>query len=106
MLGGAEVPRVARLAGEKRLAGSIWLPAMAHPPFAAGALPTRMRTEAGRVLKALGAKVTGSVSKKTSYVVAGPGAGSKLVKAESLGVPVLDEDALEQVLATGAIPVV
>ena len=69
-----------------------------------GTLERRTRDEAGAALKALGAKVTGSVSKKTSYVVAGPGAGSKLVKAESLGVPVLDEDALEQVLATGAIP--
>lgn len=69
-----------------------------------GTLERRTRDEAGAALKALGAKVTGSVSKKTSYVVAGPGAGSKLAKAESLGVPVLDEDALEQVLATGAIP--
>ena len=69
-----------------------------------GTLENRTRDEAGAALKALGAKVTGSVSKKTSYVVAGPGAGSKLTKAESLGVPVLDEDALEQVLATGAVP--
>ncbi len=68
-----------------------------------GTLERRTRDEAGAALKALGAKVTGSVSKKTSYVVAGPGAGSKLAKAESLGVPVLDEDALEQILATGAI---
>ena len=60
--------------------------------------------EAGAALKALGAKVTGSVSKKTSYVVAGPGAGSKLTKAESLGVPVLDEEQLERVLATGTLP--
>lgn len=70
-----------------------------------GALERRTRDEAGEALKTLGAKVTGSVSKKTSYVVAGPGAGSKLAKAESLGVPVLDEDALEQVLATGEVPV-
>lgn len=69
-----------------------------------GTLENRTRDEAGAALKALGAKVTGSVSKKTSYVVAGSGAGSKLTKAESLGVPVLDEDALEQVLATGAVP--
>ena len=69
-----------------------------------GTLENRTRDEAGAALKALGAKVTGSVSKKKSYVVAGPGAGSKLTKAESLGVPVLDEDALEQVLATGAVP--
>ena len=69
-----------------------------------GTLERRTRDEAGEALKALGAKVTGSVSKKTSYVVAGPGAGSKLAKAESLGVPVLDEEQLEQVLATGAVP--
>ena len=69
-----------------------------------GTLENRTRDEAGAALKALGAKVTGSVSKKTSYVVAGPGAGSKLTKAESLGVPVLDEDALEQVLAAGTVP--
>ena len=55
-------------------------------------------------LKAFGAKVSGSVSKKTSYVIAGANAGSKLAKAESLGVPVLDEDALEQILATGGVP--
>ena len=69
-----------------------------------GTLENRTRDEAGAALKALGAKVTGSVSKKTSCVVAGPGAGSKLTKAESLGVPVLDEAALEQVLATGTVP--
>ena len=69
-----------------------------------GTLERRTRDEAGAALKALGAKVTGSVSKKTSYVVAGPGAGSKLAKAESLGIPVLDEEALEQVLATGTLP--
>ena len=64
----------------------------------------RTRDEAGAALKALGAKVTGSVSKKTSYVVAGPKAGSKLAKAESLGVPVLDEEALERILSTGEVP--
>ena len=69
-----------------------------------GTLEGRTRGEAGEALKALGAKVTGSVSKKTSYVVAGASAGSKLAKAESLGIPVLDEAAMEQVLATGAVP--
>ena len=69
-----------------------------------GTLVKRTRDEAGAALKTLGAKVTGSVSKKTSFVVAGPKAGSKLTKAESLGIPVLDEDALEQILATGKVP--
>ena len=69
-----------------------------------GALEHRTRAEAGAALKALGAKVTGSVSKKTSYVVAGEAAGSKLTKAEQLGVPVLDEAALEAILATGEPP--
>ena len=70
-----------------------------------GTLVNRTRDEAGAALKVLGAKVSGSVSKKTSYLVAGPKAGSKLTKAEQLGVPVLDEDALEQILATGEVPV-
>ena len=70
-----------------------------------GTLERFSRTEAGNQLKALGAKVTGSVSKKTSYVVAGAAAGSKLAKAEALGVPVLDEDALVQILETGEPPV-
>ncbi len=68
-----------------------------------GTLVNRTRDEAGAALKALGAKVTGSVSKKTSYVVAGPKAGSKLTKAEALGVPVLDEDDLERILTTGSV---
>ena len=69
-----------------------------------GTLVNRTRDEAGAALKVLGAKVSGSVSKKTSYLVAGPKAGSKLTKAEQLGVPVLDEVALEQILATGRVP--
>lgn len=69
-----------------------------------GTLVNRTRDEAGAALKLLGAKVSGSVSKKTSYLVAGPKAGSKLTKAESLGVPVLDEAAMEAILATGEVP--
>ena len=63
------------------------------------------RDEAGAALKARGAKVSGSVSKKTSYVVAGEAAGSKYDKAIALGVPVLDEDALLHILETDEVPV-
>ncbi|MEQ8230180.1 MAG: helix-hairpin-helix domain-containing protein, partial [Gammaproteobacteria bacterium] len=62
-----------------------------------GAL-SRPRDEVKRELQRLGAKVTGAVSKKTDFLVAGADAGSKLAKAESLGVPVLDEAALNAVL--------
>ena len=64
-----------------------------------GTLPTLSRDQAKDLLEAQGAKVAGSVSKKTSYVVAGTEAGSKLDKARELGVPVLDEDALLKLLA-------
>ena len=69
-----------------------------------GTLEHFTRDEAGAQLKAMGAKVSGSVSKKTSFVVAGEAAGSKLTKAESLGVPVLNEAALQQILETGQAP--
>ena len=62
------------------------------------------RDEAGAALKARGAKVSGSVSKKTSFVVAGEAAGSKYDKAVALGVPVLDEAALLRILETGEAP--
>ena len=62
------------------------------------------RTAAQDLLKEYGAKCSGSVSKKTSYVVAGPGAGSKLAKAQELGVPVLDEAALVHIIETGEPP--
>ena len=63
-----------------------------------GTLATLGREDAKAQLEALGAKVAGSVSKKTHYVVAGAEAGSKLDKAQSLGVPVLDEDGLMRLL--------
>ncbi len=69
-----------------------------------GTLQGYKRSEAAKLLEAMGAKCTGSVSKKTSYVIAGEAAGSKLSKAEQLGVPVLDEAALEQILSTGQVP--
>ena len=63
-----------------------------------GTLPTLSRDEAKDMLEAAGAKVAGSVSKKTHYVLAGAEAGSKLEKAVALGVPVIDEDGLRALL--------
>ena len=70
-------------AGPKPLAGKTFV--------ITGTLPTLSRDEAKDMLEAAGAKVAGSVSKKTSYVLAGTEAGSKLDKAQELGVPVIDE---------------
>jgi len=63
-----------------------------------GTLGTMSREEATEAIQARGGKVTGSVSKKTNHVVAGAEAGSKLVKAESLGISVLDETAFRNLL--------
>ncbi|MFD0667466.1 NAD-dependent DNA ligase LigA [Ramlibacter sp. MAHUQ-53] len=68
-----------------------------------GTLPTLSRDEAKELLEAAGAKVAGSVSKKTHCVVAGAEAGSKLDKARELGIPVLDEDGLRDLLNNGGI---
>nr|WP_058023239.1 NAD-dependent DNA ligase LigA [Pseudohongiella spirulinae] len=73
-----------------RLAGQTWV--------LTGTLEAMTRDEARARLQALGAKVAGSVSKKTTVVVAGPGAGSKLDKAVELGVTVMDEQGLLEVL--------
>ncbi len=64
-----------------------------------GTLPGWTRDEAAAEIERAGGKVTGSVSKRTSYVVAGESAGSKLARAEELGVPVLDEAGLRALLA-------
>jgi DNA ligase (NAD+) len=68
-----------------------------------GTLEHHTRDEAEDVLRSFGAKASGSVSAKTSYVVAGPGAGSKLTKAQQLGIPVLDEAQLDHILETGHV---
>ncbi|NNG14614.1 MAG: NAD-dependent DNA ligase LigA, partial [Gammaproteobacteria bacterium] len=77
-------------AGEQPLAGKTVV--------LTGALSVS-RSEVKEKLQALGAKVSGSVSKKTAYVIAGADAGSKLAKAQELGIPVLDEEALKKILA-------
>lgn len=64
-----------------------------------GTLPTLSRDQAKELIEAAGGKVSGSVSKKTHYVVAGAEAGSKLAKAEELGVAILDEAGLQALLA-------
>ena len=69
-----------------------------------GSLQNYTRDQAGAQLRALGAKVSGSVSKRTSYVIAGVAAGSKLTKAQNLGIPILNEQDLETIIATGRMP--
>jgi DNA ligase (NAD+) len=83
---------------------SLYNPAAAAGPYAGktfvltGTLPNMTREEATAKIEALGGKVSSSVSKKTDYVVAGDEAGSKLEKAQKLGVPVLDETAFVKLI--------
>jgi len=67
-----------------------------------GTLPTLGREEAKAMIEAAGGKVAGSVSKKTNWVVAGAEAGSKLTRAQELGIPVIDEAGLQQLISTRA----
>jgi DNA ligase (NAD+) len=80
---------------ELPLADQVWV--------VTGKLDALSREEAKAHLQALGAKVAGSVSANTTCLVAGPGAGSKLAKATELGIEVIDEQALLQLLATHGI---
>ncbi|MBO6115562.1 MAG: NAD-dependent DNA ligase LigA [Ruminococcus sp.] len=72
--------------GDDRFAGATFV--------LTGTLPTMKRDEAKKLIESFGGKVTGSVSKKTSYVVAGEEAGSKLTKAQELGITILSENDL------------
>ena len=63
-----------------------------------GALEQYTREEAGALIEKFGGKVSSSVSKKTSYVLAGENAGSKLTKANDLGIPVITEDEFAQMI--------
>ncbi len=97
-----------RIIAEMRAAGVRWDetdpaqrsagPLQGQTVVLTGGLDSMTRDAAGARLEALGAKVSGSVSKKTSFVVAGSDAGSKLTKAQELGVPVLDEAGLLELL--------
>ena len=66
-----------------------------------GTLPSLSREDATTLIEELGGKVSGSVSKKTSYVLAGAEAGSKLQKAQDLGIPILDEAAFREKIESG-----
>ncbi len=68
-----------------------------------GTLPTMSREEASAKIKAEGGKTVGSVSKKTNYVVAGEAAGSKLTKAQELGIKIISEDELMQMIEKGEL---
>ena len=78
--------------------GRLDLPLTGHTYVITGTLPSLSREQAQALLEQAGAKVAGSVSKKTTALIAGEAAGSKLEKAMSLGVPVLDEAGLMQLV--------
>ena len=82
--------------------GRLDLPLAGHTYVITGTLPTLSREQAQALLEEAGAKVAGSVSKKTTALIAGEAAGSKLEKATALGIPVLDETALMALVRPGA----
>jgi DNA ligase (NAD+) len=86
---------------EAGLASDAPRPLLGQVLVLTGTLPTLSRDEAKALIEAAGGKVTGSVSKKTNYVVAGEEAGSKLDKARELGITVLDEAGLRALLDGG-----
>jgi DNA ligase (NAD+) len=107
-----EQPHNLEVVHDLRACGVVWEEVALGKPVAlplagktfviTGTLPNLSREEASEQLELAGAKVAGSVSKKTSYVVAGTEAGSKLDKARALGVAVIDEAKLKELLNGGA----
>lgn len=93
LLAGGVRPQTVRKTADGLLQGKVFV--------ITGTLPTLSREQAKAMLEAAGAKVTGSVSKKTDFLLAGENPGSKLAKAQELSVPVIDEAALRAML-TGA----
>jgi DNA ligase (NAD+) len=87
--------------GERKTAPAGPQPLAGKTAVITGTLQSMSREEAARKLESLGAKVSGSVSKKTSFVVVGGDAGSKLEKARALGVETLDEAAFLRLIMTG-----
>ena len=83
-------PRAGGAAAEAPLAGKTVV--------VSGTIEGFSREEAEEAVRAAGGKAAGSVSRKTDYLVAGPGAGSKLTKAQELGIPVLDADGFRELL--------
>ena len=75
------------------------LPLTGQTVVISGTLPEMSREEATQLIQRSGGKVTGSVSKKTTFLLAGENAGSKLAKAESLGIPVLTLEELQEKLS-------
>jgi DNA ligase (NAD+) len=74
------------------------LPLLGRTLVVTGVLPKRSRAEIESLIKLFGGKVTGSVSKSTSYVIAGENPGSKLDKARQLGIAIIDEAELERIV--------
>jgi DNA ligase (NAD+) len=91
----AELPEARVAAGGGPLAGKTVV--------VSGSIEGYSRDEAEAAIRAAGGKPAGSVSKKTDFVVAGPGAGSKLAKAEEMGIPILDVDGFRRLLVTGEV---
>jgi DNA ligase (NAD+) len=92
----AELPAPRVAAGTGPLAG--------RSVVVTGTIEGYSREEAEAAVRAAGGKPAGSVSKKTDFVVAGPGAGSKLTKAQALGVPIVAPEAFSELLRTGEAP--